>query len=202
MKTADKFFNDIDFVSIISTIKGIYTSDASLATLLDFERVLDEADTYAFKNWELGELVDGPMVKRYTVTCTFMWPEHLMPDPRAAKRLIVLGCQVFFKFTKIDVPVEVKDYEDFVPGTRFPKVKKRKVVLIQITMPKSLMQEIREGSIDLQGEEIDLQELDDSFEKDLDSEVGENNDQEQGMQSPDQIGQQAPSQNMTPGLPA
>ena len=86
-KSADKFFNDIDFVSIISNVKGIFTSDGSMANLLDFERVLDEADLYAFKNWQLGELVQGPVIGRYTVKCTFMWPYKLMPDPRGAKRL-------------------------------------------------------------------------------------------------------------------
>ncbi len=51
---ADQFFNDIDFVSIIDTIRGVYMSDGSMSTLLDFERVLDEADVYAFKNWIIG----------------------------------------------------------------------------------------------------------------------------------------------------
>ena len=41
IKTADKFFDDVDYVSIISTIKGIYTSNGSMSVLLDFERVLD-----------------------------------------------------------------------------------------------------------------------------------------------------------------
>jgi len=67
IKTADKFFDDVDYVSIISTVKGIFTSDGSMAVLLDYERVLDEADLYAFRNWELGELVQGPVVKRYSV---------------------------------------------------------------------------------------------------------------------------------------
>ena len=78
-KTADKFFNDVDFVSIVDTVKGIFTSDGSMSTLLDFERVLDEADLYAFKNWELGELVQGPTVRRYSVSCIFMYPYKLMP---------------------------------------------------------------------------------------------------------------------------
>ena len=71
---ADNFFKSIDFPSIVDTIKGIYTSDGSMGTLLDFERVLDESDLYAFKNWDLGELVAGPDVKRYTVSCMFMYP--------------------------------------------------------------------------------------------------------------------------------
>ena len=50
-KQADSFFKDIDFVSIVDTIKNIYMSDGAMNTLLDFERVLDEADIYAFRNW-------------------------------------------------------------------------------------------------------------------------------------------------------
>ena len=93
-KTADKFFDNIDYVSIVDTVKGIYTSDGSMNTLLDFERVLDEADIYAYRNWDLGELVQGPIIKRYTVQCTFMWPYKLMPDPRGIKRLTTIGCDV------------------------------------------------------------------------------------------------------------
>lgn len=169
-KPADNFFNDIDFVSIVDTIKGIMTSDGSMSVLLDFERVLDEADIYAFKNWLLGELVQGPVIKRYTVTCVFMWPHKLMPDPSAAKRLLKLGCKIIYGKSSIKVPVEVQDYDDFVPGTRYPKMKKREVWFVSIEIPKELMNDIKEGSIDLADQEIDLQELDDAYDNDLDEE--------------------------------
>jgi len=191
IKTADKFFQDVDYVSIIDTVKGIMTSDGSMATLLDYERVLDEADVYAYKNWELGELVQGPDVKRYTVSCIFMWPYKLMPDPRACKRLASIGCKIKFKKTHIKVPVEVLDYEDFVPGTRYPKMAKRHIWLVYIEMPKELMDEIREGSIDLADQTIDLEELNDSYEDDLDQEdikddesVGTDNSSGAGLESP------------------
>lgn len=169
-ETADKFFDTIDYVSIIDTVKGIMTSDGSMNTLLDYERVLDEADLYAFKNWILGELVQGPKVGRYTVTCVFMWPYKLMPDPNGAKRLVSIGCNVKFAKSKIKVPVEVKDYDDFIPGTRYPKKKEMPVWFVQIGMPKELMNDIKEGSIDLADQTIDLKELEDSYEDDLDQE--------------------------------
>jgi hypothetical protein len=180
MKTADKFFNSVDYTSIIDTVKGIFTSDGSMSVLLDFERVLDEADLYAFKNWELGELVQGPDVKRYTVACIFMWPYNLMPDPRGAKRLAAVGCKIKFKKTKIKVPVAVKDYEDYMPGSRYPKSINREVWLIYIEMPKELMADIREGSIDLAGQNIDLEELDNAYDDDLDKDdTGEQEDAQQ-----------------------
>jgi hypothetical protein len=175
MKTspADKFFNDIDFVSIVDTIKGVYMSDGAMSTLLDFERVIDEADVYAFKNWIVGELVDGPVVGRYNCKCVFMWPYKLMPDPRGAVRLANIGCKVTYGKGEIKVPVEVKDYEDFVPGTRYPKMAKRKVWYIEIVIPFELMDDIKEGSIDLADQTIDLSEIEDAYDEDLDSAMSE-----------------------------
>jgi len=177
-KTADDFFNSIDYVSIIDTVKGIYTSDGSMSTLLDFERVLDEADLYAFKNWELGELVQGPIVKRYTVTCVFMWPYKLMPDPRGAKRLLAVGCKIKFATTKIKVPVEIENYDDYIGGTRYPKSKEREVWLVSIEIPVELMDDIKEGSIDLAEQSIDLDEIDDAYDNDLDKDDGDGTDEE------------------------
>lgn len=165
---ADNFFKDIDYPSIIDTVKGIFMSDGLINTLLDFERVLDEADLYAFKNWDLGELVDGPNTKRYSVDCTFMYPKKLMPDPRGGKRLLTLGCNIQFKKTKVKVPVVIKDQEDYRPGTHYPKLTEREVWLIRIEMPKELMNDIREGSIDLAGQNINLDDLDEAYSSDLD----------------------------------
>jgi hypothetical protein len=165
---ADKFWNDVDFVSIVDTIKNIYMSDGSMSTLLDFERVLDEADLYAFKNWIFGELVQGPTIGRYSAKCIFMWPYKMMPDPRGALRLLNVGCKVTFGKGQLEVPVQVQDYEDFVPGTRYPKMKERKVWFVQIQIPFELMDDIKEGSIDLADSTIDLSDIEDAYNEDLD----------------------------------
>jgi hypothetical protein len=175
-KVADDWFNDVDFVSIVSTVKGIYTSDGSMSILLDFERVLDNADLYANKNWLLGELVQGPNVGRYDVTCVFMWPYKLMPDPRGAKRLLALGCKVEFAKSEIKVPIEITNYDDFVPGTKYPRMSQRKIWFVKITIPLDLMDEIKEGSIDIAGQTIDLEDIEDAYDEDLDKQniQGEN----------------------------
>jgi hypothetical protein len=188
---ADKFFKDIDYPSIVDTIKGIFTSDATIATLLDFERVLDEADLYAFKNWDLGELVDGPETKKYSVSCVFMYPHKLMPNPRGAKRLLSVGCSVHFKKTKVKVPVKIKDSMDFKPGTHYPKMIERMVWLVRIEMPKELMNDVRQGSIELSDQTIDLNELDDAYEQELDK---ESNGDQQGQDQNQQAGM-APAMN-------
>ena len=192
-ETADNFFDNVDYVSIIDTVKGIFTSDGSMSTLLDFERVLDESDLYAYRNWELRELVQGPTVKRYSVNCIFMWPYDLMPNPKGARRLVAIGCKVKFAKSKIEVPVEVKDYEDYVPGTRYPKMAPKKVWFVYIEIPKELLDDIKEGSIDLAGQTIDLEELDNSYDEDLDKDDGQDEDENQ---------QQGAAPDMSMGAPA
>jgi hypothetical protein len=191
MSSANDFFNTVDFVSIVDNIKNIYASDASMATLLDFERCLDEADLYAYKNWDLGELVSGPQLKKYSVRCVFMWPYHSMPDPRGCKRLLPLGCTILWKKTKIKIPVKVENYDDFQAGTRYPKMKPYRVWLVSIEMPRELMDEVREGSIDLAGQNIDLTDLDNSYLQDLDKEEQDdqkNEDQDQQAMDPMAMG--------------
>jgi hypothetical protein len=170
MPKKDTFLDSLEWVDIVNNVKGIMTSDGTMATLLDFERVLDEADLYAFKNWKMGELVDGPVIGKYLVSCTFMWPRSMMPDPRAGRRLVTLGCKVKFKETSVEVPVEIKEPMDYKPGTHYPKKTKKHVWLVNITIPKTLMNDIREGSVDIAEQTIDLEDLDDAYQKDYDTE--------------------------------
>jgi hypothetical protein len=179
MNKQKTFLDTPEWTSIVNNIKGIMTSDGTMATLLDFERVLDEADVYAYKNWKLGELVDGPEVKRYDVTCTFMWPDDLMPDPRAGKRLVNVGCKVKFKKTKVEVPIQLKNPSDFKPGTHYPKLIERNIWLVNITIPKQLMNDIKEGSVDIADQTIELEDLEKSYEKDYDKADVQKDGQEQ-----------------------
>ena len=166
----DIFKNDQDYWLIAENIRDLYLSEGSISILLDFERVLDEMDLYAFKNWLLGELVAGPEIGRYNVSCTFMWPEKLMPDPRGGKRLLPFDCHVRYKKTKIRVPVKVQNPDDFKPGTHLAKLTEKPVWLVEIEMPKHLMNDIRTGSVELEDETIDLQDLEDAYSQDLDME--------------------------------
>ena len=167
MKTIDE---KLDFWKVPETVKDIYMSDGVVATLLDYERVLDEMDIYAFKNWELGELVEGPLIGRYSIACVFMWPAELMPDPSGAKRLLPFGCKIKFKKTTMKFPVKVKDPDDFIPGTKKPKIGKKDIWLVEIEMPKYLINDIRKGSFELEDTDIDLDDLDTAYEQDLEQE--------------------------------
>jgi hypothetical protein len=183
-KTIDQaiFRDGEDYWQVAENIRDIYLSEGSLLTLLDFERVLDELDLYAFKNWQIGELVSGPIIGRYRVTCIFMWPERLMPDPRGARRLLPFDCDVKFKKTAMKVPMKIEDPSDYRPGTKKARLVEKKIWLVQITMPKSLMGDIRTGSVELEDQDIDLKDLDDAYEQDLDKDSYQNKQQAQNAQ--------------------
>ena len=168
----------MDYWRVAETIRDLYMSEGSVSILLDYERVLDEMDLYAFKNWSSGELVDGPDIGRYSVTCTFLWPAELMPDPRGAKRLLPFGAKVKFKKTTMKVPVKVESPDDYRPGTKKPKMIEKEVWLVEMELPKYLINEIRTGSQELEGQDIDLDDLDSAYEKDLDIEQYQQNDEE------------------------
>jgi|TARA_R110002124_G_scaffold198817_1_gene365682 hypothetical protein len=184
---ANAFFKDINFISIVDTIKNIYMSDGAMNTLLDFERVLDEADVYAFRNWINGELVQGPDVGRYSCKCTFMWPYKLMPDPRASLRLSTIGCNIKMMKSKIEVPVAVESYEDFQSGSRYPKMQENQIWFMQIEIPFELMDDIKEGSVDIAGDEIDLSEIEDAYDNDLEQTKTENDAGADDMTGADDI---------------
>jgi hypothetical protein len=180
----DIFKGDTDYWLVAENIKDLYMSEGSLLSLMDFERVLDELDLYAFKNWQLGELVAGPEVGRYKVSCTFMWPEKLMPDPRGGRRLLPFDCDVKYKKTRIKIPIRIEEPEDFVPGTHKARLIEKPVWLVEITMPKSLMTDIRTGSVELEDETVDLEDLDASYEQDLDKGEYKDEENEQQQQQP------------------
>jgi hypothetical protein len=183
-KTIDQaiFKDGQDYWQVAQNIQDIYLSEGSLLTLLDFERVLDELDLYAFRNWQIGELVSGPDIGKYRVTCIFMWPEKLMPDPRGGRRLLPFDCEVKYKKTNMKVPVKIDDPSDYRPGTKKARITDKKVWLVEIAMPKALMSDIRTGSIELEDEEIDLEDLDRAYEQDLDQESYQSDNQAQNAQ--------------------
>ena len=159
---------------VIQNTKELHMTDSSLVTLLDFERVLDELDLYVFPNWKDGELVEGPIYEKYFVSCTFMWPYKMMPDPRGGERLLEYDCEVLYSKDTLEYPIKVKTPDDFAPGTKMPKMGKKPIWLVTIVMPKKLMQEIQQGSVELESSTLDLEDIEQAYEEGQDSEINVN----------------------------
>jgi len=128
-------------------------------------------------------LASGPTIGKYNVTCVFMWPEKRMPDPRGARRLLPFDCVVKYKKTMMAVPMKIETPSDYRPGTHKARIMEQKIWLVEITMPKSLMSDIRTGSLELEDQDIDLADLDSAYEQDLDQEEYQNDEQAENAQN-------------------
>jgi hypothetical protein len=129
-----KMTTDLD--KIKQTLVGISKGDTILDTLLEFERTLDNAEMFAYKNWILGELVEGPTISRYWYKTVWMYPYNMMPDPEAGLRLTKLGANVGFKKGVFKHPVKVRGPQDWVdPESKKAKMKEVDIWLVTIDLP-------------------------------------------------------------------
>ena len=62
-----------DTIQILKNVQSLYENKGQLKILTDFERVVDRLDLYLYENWKNGELINGPIVERHRVSCSFMW---------------------------------------------------------------------------------------------------------------------------------
>ena len=180
---------------VLDNTKSIFMTDSALNSLMDFERVIDELDVYVFENWKKGELVEGPVYEKYFVICTFMWPYKLMPNPRGGEKLLDYGCRVRYKKDFLEYPVKVKSPDDFKPGTKSPRMAQTPIWLVEITIPKKLMREIHRGSIELESEKIDAEEIEQAYETGKNDEIYQSDEEGQYGQPP---AQQPPAPGQPP----
>jgi hypothetical protein len=135
----------IDTIDIIKNINTIYESNTSLTVLKDFERVLDELDMYVYANWKDGELVEGPVIDRHWVKCSFMWNESNMPDPTGAKKLLDYDCKVRMGKSTIVEARPIRTPDDMRPGTKKGKLDQRPIWVVEVMMPKKLIMDMYTG---------------------------------------------------------
>ena len=137
-----------DILDVIRNIDDLYENNTSLAVLKDFERVLDEMDTYVYENWDEGELCYGPQVDRHWITAGFMWPHDKMPNPVAAQRLQELGCRVKYAKSHIVEPRKIKSPDDYRPNTKKGKLDRKPIWIVEIQMPKKIAFDMYKGYMD------------------------------------------------------
>ena len=152
---------------VVENTKQLYQAESYMTSLVDFERVLDSVHLYAYENWIKGELIKGPLVEKHWVTCSFMWPKKMMPEPIGAKRLLDYNIKVSYKQDILESPVSVKTPDDYGEG-RYPKMKQDPIWIVEIKMPKTLMQDVYRGTMEIEGERIDLDDINSAYQQDLD----------------------------------
>jgi len=88
-------------------IKMLDDDQSLLDMLLEFEGVLDSLNLYAYRNWDQGEVIEGPMVSRHFISVDLLYWAECMPDPEGAKRLLKRGIPV--KFTRDNIKCKVPE---------------------------------------------------------------------------------------------
>lgn len=125
-----------DLDAIRKTLVNISRGSNILDTLIEFERTLDKLEIFAYKNWILGELVQGPDIGRYWYKTVWMYPYSMMPDPDAGLRLTKIGAKVSFKKGIFKKPVKVKGPQDWVnPETKRAQIVESDIWLVTIELP-------------------------------------------------------------------
>lgn len=139
----------ISIKTLNDQIKYISHTNTRLDMLLKFEKVLDDVNLYAFRNWIRGEILEGPDIARHYVTVKLMYPYKKMPDPAGAERLFNIDCLVKFEKDTLECPMPAERFTDAIVAPDFqdgsePKkyeIKREEVWLVTIKMPRRYVDE-------------------------------------------------------------
>jgi hypothetical protein len=97
----------------------------------------------------------------------------MMPNPDAAMRLVKHGCKVKFGQDVLETFVKVTSADDLIEtedGQRLPKTEKHKIWLVNVRLPKTLL-DVAEEIKDI-SDDIDLEAVDSAYQEELDGEKG------------------------------
>ena len=148
-------------------IKVISENNSLLDMLMEFEKTLDSLDLYAFKNWQKGEILEGPSLKRHYVNVKLMYPYKSMPDPDGAKRLMARDCLVKFNKDTLITPKKVKTFDDVEVDTRpngqtryKAKTKSEPVWVVSIDMPRRYVDEFSKDVVEIDSNKfVDMEDV-------------------------------------------
>lgn len=148
----------ISIKTLNDQIKYVSKTNTLLDMLLRFEKVLDDINLYAFKNWIRGEILAGPELQRHYITVKLMYPYKDMPDPAGAERLLKIDCLVKFEKDTLETPMPAERFTDAIAAQDYqdgsePKqyeIKREEVWLVTIKMPRRYVDEFetQDGKID------------------------------------------------------
>ena len=157
---------------ILNNLRANTSRDSALETLMDFERVMDNANIYAYKNWMEGEIVEGPHIDKYWVTVTLMYPKALMPDPEGAMRLTRNGCKVYFAEEEYITAAKLRspddsEGQDGADGRRPGQTRAKRVIkpiwLVTIVMPRKYMNDVEAAKLRVEDQGIDSNAVEQAY---------------------------------------
>lgn len=157
-------------------LEKLQESPNLLDILLQMEDVLDQMDVYVFDNWLKGEVVEGPIVRRYWLDMTLKYPFKSMPDPRAALRLLKHGVRVDYE--KARATDDGKDHKTVEEKDKDVE-EKDMYWLLRVSIPRRLVVQIDAAQHDFYDEEIDVDDVEDAKDAGIDDESAYTEDEQQ-----------------------
>ena len=157
---------------ILNNLRANTSRDSALEMLMDFERVMDNANIYAYKNWMEGEIVEGPHIDRYWVTVTLMYYKNQMPDPEGAMRLTRNGCKVYFAEEEYITAARLRspddsEGQDGADGKRPGQTRAKRVIkpvwLVTIVMPRKYMNDVEAAKLRVDDQGIDSNAVEQAY---------------------------------------
>jgi len=152
---------------ILDNLRDVNKNNSLLDILLEFEKVLEDTGVYAYKNWDLGEIVEGPNLSRYWLHVKLMYPYKGMPDPKAGIRLEKIGCEIKFNKGILKTPI-IPQSSDDLDNEGMPKLKSDAIWMIDIWMPRKFIDNFTDEKIKIGSEEVDVTDLNDAYTSGLD----------------------------------
>lgn len=152
---------------ILDNLRDVNKNNSLLDILLEFEKVLEDTGVYAYKNWDLGEIVEGPNLSRYWLHVKLMYPYKGMPDPKAGIRLEKIGCEIKFNKGTLKTPI-IPQSPDDLDNEGMPKLKSDAIWMIDIWMPRKFIDNFTDEKIKIGSEEVDVTDLNDAYTSGLD----------------------------------
>lgn len=129
-------------------VNKLASQEDLLDILMDVESYLDESNLYVFDNWIKGTVVSGPQVKKYWIEVILKYNHDQMPDPQGGLRLTPHGTKVRYQKSHELVPVQVKSPDDYQPGTKRPKMHKKPIWLVHLSIPRRFVEAVNQDMLD------------------------------------------------------
>lgn len=150
-----------------------------LDILVQMESVIDSLDCYCYAHWLDGEVVEGPIVRRYWASMSLLYPHDKMPDPRAALRLLKHGIKVEFDRMQ-------RKEADHAPGAKADKPLSE--WLVRLSFPRRLLDQNEEADLEMYDDEINPDDVEDAKDSGMDNESALMADEQSGEDMPGQGG--------------
>ena len=173
-----------------------------LDLLVQMEDILDGQDLYVYRNWLVGEVVEGPVIRRHWVSFSLLYPKHKMPDPRGSLRLLKHNIKV--EFSKVSRPdgsaldTGAAQAGDAATPTERPTDTHW---LVKLTYPRRLLDQMDQNA-NYYEDEVDTDDVADAKDSGIDAETAYTTDEQQpggaeqiGM---DDMGDPASDEGATP----